>query len=119
LSCSPEISPDTTNLAGTLFISELLEVRAGGCGGLAPRPPLERDLFFLIFSKSFSLLSQLSGSRFHFSTETTNLPDPLVISELLEVRAGGCGGLAPRPPGKRLVCFEIILILSEISGPAV
>ena len=44
----------------------------------------------------------------------------LVISELLEVRAGGCGGLAPRPPGKRLVYFEfMILILREIPGPVV
>ena len=59
--------------------------------------------------------SKLSCSL-RISTDTTNLPDPLVISELLEVRAGGRWGLAPRPPGKRLVYFEFILILSEIPG---
>ena len=56
--------------------------------------------------------SKLSCSL-RISTDTTNLPDPLVISELLEVRAGGCWGLAPRPPGKRLVCFEFILFFRE------
>jgi len=66
------------------------------------------------------LISEVLEVRaLRISTDATNLPGPLVISELSEVRAGGCGGLAPRPPGKRLVCFEFILILSEIPGPAV
>ena len=48
--------------------------------------------------------SKLSCSL-RISTDTTNLPDPLVISELLEVRAGGCGGLGSRPPWKDMSLF--------------
>jgi len=89
LSCSPGISPDSTNVPGTLFISELLEVRAGGCGGLAPRPPGKIGVcfeFILIFSE-ISRFQYFSGWPAITSVTTQNLPGPLLTSELLEVRA--------------------------------
>ena len=72
------ISTDSTNLPDPLFKSELLEVRAGGCGGLAPRPP-GRSIQAPVFSVADLQLLQ----------SPLNFQGPLLISELLEVRAGG------------------------------
>ena len=87
LSCSVRISTDSTNLPDPLFKSELLEVRAGGCGGLAPdqfKPqyppaPPGRSIEAPVFSVADLQVLQ----------SPLNFQGPLLISELLEVRAGG------------------------------